>query len=217
MSSTKVTDLFISQNPTTKMTTVLNIGTMLKIFDDLYDTIMAEIENRHDGSESQTQFELQAAKTALELKRTYSLLLENQNDVKRLYAKIHETRKEFGRGFSKLHAEIHREDKKVYDDLADKIIKLDEKTEEELQSKGDEIYVYIGDQTTIINNKIDNEVNEVNIEINRVRQELANTYTRIYNEVFNDPVNCIVFTDGRSDVSGRQVITHVKNVPTPTI
>ena len=192
------------------MTTVLNIGTMLKIFDDLYDTIMAEIESRHSGSEEKTQFETQAAKTSLELKRIYSLLLENQNDVKRLYAKIHETRKEFGRGFSKLHAEIHREDKRVYDDLADKIIRLAKKTEEDLQNKGDEIYNFF-------NTRIDNEVNEINIEINRVRKELADTYTRIYNEVFHDPTNCIVFTDGRSDVDGRQVITHVKTVPTPAI
>lgn len=170
--SGKVTDLFTSQNPTTKMTMVLNIGTTLNLLDELYKALVAEMDSR-ESSEDDTLRELEAAKAALELKRVYSLLLEDQNDVKRLYAKIHETRKEFGRGFSKLHAEIHREDKKIYDDLAGRIIELHE--------------------------------------------ELIEKITELREDIFNDPTNGIVFVDGRSDVDGRQEITHVKTVETPPL
>jgi hypothetical protein len=97
-----------------------------------------------------------------------SRVMASQHDLKKLYAAALENRAEMGRNASVLHAEIHKEDKKVFNELGGGLVKLDESVNERVAALDEKTQKEIAAIVKVVREEVDLKVNIIHAEINRL-------------------------------------------------
>jgi len=108
-----------------------------------------------------------------------SRVMASQNDLKKLYAAALENKVELGRNASVLHAEIHKEDKKVFDEIGGNLVKLDESVDERVAVLDEKTRKEVAAIIKVVREEVDFKVNFIHTELNRTSAILHDINAKI--------------------------------------